>query len=55
MDLFKGLRVAFRITAPFEILEQNAHRKEGNTLIWEFDVKSLEKATPTGIRVRYRK
>ncbi len=54
-DLFKGLRVAYRITAPFEILEQNATRREGNTLIWEYDVKALEKATPTGIRVRYRK
>jgi hypothetical protein len=59
MDLFKGLRVAFKITAPFAIVEQNAHRKEGNTLIWEFDMKSLTTLTPAqldqGIRVRYRK
>lgn len=54
-DFFKGLRVAYRITAPFEILEQNATRREGNTLIWEYDMQSLEKQTPTGIRVRYRK
>lgn len=58
-EMFKGLRVAFKITAPFTIVEQNAHRKEGNTLIWEFDLKSLTKLTPAqleqGIRVRYRK
>jgi len=59
LDLFKGLRVAFKITAPFAIVEQNAHRREGNTLIWEFDVNSLSKLTPAqleaGIRVKYRK
>jgi hypothetical protein len=58
-DLFKGLRVAFKITAPFTIVEHNAHRKEGNTLIWEFDLQSLTKLTPAqleqGIRVRYKK
>lgn len=58
-ELFKGLRVAFKVTTPFAIAEQNAHRKEGTTLIWEFDVKSLSKLTPAqldqGIRVRYRK
>ena len=59
MDMFKGLRVAFKITAPLAIVEQNAHRKEGNTLIWEFNMDSLSKLTPAqleaGIRVRYRK
>ena len=58
-SMFGTLRVAFKITAPFEILEQNATRKEGNTLIWEYDVKSLAKMTPAqlkdGIRVRYKK
>jgi hypothetical protein len=58
-DMFKGLRVAFKITAPFEIVEHNAHRKEGNTLIWEYDLKSLETMKPEqlaqGVRVRYKK
>jgi hypothetical protein len=58
-DMFKGLRVAFKITAPFTIVEHNAHRKEGNTLIWEFNLTSLSKLTPAqleqGIRVRYKK
>lgn len=57
--MFKGLRVAFKITAPFTILEQNATRKEGNTLIWEYDIKALEKMKPEqlkqGIRVKYQK
>ena len=58
-EMFKGLRVAFKITAPFEVVEHNAHRKEGNTLIWEYDIKSLEKMKPEqmaqGVRVRYKK
>jgi hypothetical protein len=58
-DMFKGLRVAFKITAPFEVVEHNAHRKEGNTLIWEYDIKSLETMKPEqlaqGVRVRYKK
>jgi hypothetical protein len=58
-EMFKGLRVAFKITAPFAVVEHNAHRKEGDTLVWEYDLKSLEKMKPEdmkqGVRVRYRK
>lgn len=58
-DAFKGLRVAFKIDAPFEVVEHNATRKEGRTLIWEYDLKSLEKMTPEqaaqGVRVRFKK
>jgi hypothetical protein len=57
--VFKTFRVACRITAPFEAIEHNAHRKDGNTLIWEYDLASVETLTPAqmsqGIRVRYRK
>lgn len=57
--MLKGLRVAFKITSPLEIVEHNAHRKEGNTLVWEYNVAALEKLTPEqmaqDIRVRYRK
>jgi hypothetical protein len=57
--MFKDLRVVVRITAPFQVLEQNATRKEGNTLVWEFDSARLQAMTPDqaahGIRVRYRK
>lgn len=58
-DSFKGLRVAFKIDAPFEVLEHNATRTEGRTLIWEYDIASLEKMTPEqaaqGVRVRFKK
>jgi hypothetical protein len=57
--MFKGLRVAFKITAPFDIVEHNAHKKVGNTLVWEYDMSSINKLTPDqlqqGIKVRYRK
>jgi hypothetical protein len=58
-EMMGGLRVGFRITAPFEIVQHNAHRKEGNSLIWEYDLKALEKLTPeqlnSSIKIRYRK
>lgn len=58
-EMFKGLRVAFKITAPFEVVEHNAHRKEGKTLVWEYDLKTFEKMKPEdlaqGVRVRYKK
>jgi hypothetical protein len=56
---FKNFRIAFKISAPFEVVESNATRKEGSTLIWEYDLKSLEKMKPKqlaeGIKVRYKK
>lgn len=58
-DAFKGLRVAFKIDAPFDVVESNATRKEGKTLIWEYDLKTMEKMTPEqlaqGVRVRFKK
>ena len=53
------LRVAFKITSPLQVVEHNAHRKEGNTLIWEYDLESFEKMKPEelakGVRVRFKK
>lgn len=58
-EMFKGLRVAFKITSPLEVVEHNAHRKEGNTLVWEYDIKKLESLKPEeamqGVRVRFKK
>ena len=58
-DMLGKLRVAFKITAPFQVVEHNAHRKDGNTLVWEFDLDSFEKMKPEdlaqGVRVRYKK
>jgi hypothetical protein len=41
-DAFKGMRFAWKITAPFQVVSSNAHRREGNTLIWEYDFKKLQ-------------
>ena len=57
--LLKKFSVRFKLAAPFDVIEHNAHRKEGTTLIWEYDMAAIEKmakgdASPS-IRVRYRK
>lgn len=58
-DMLGKLRVAFKITAPFQVVEHNAHRRDGNTLVWEYDLDSFEKMKPEelaqGVRVRYKK
>lgn len=57
-QLFKGVRMSFKITAPFEVVEHNAHRREGTTLIWDYDLTN-PKITPDqmkqGVRVRFRR
>jgi len=61
-DAFKNLRVAWKITAPFEVLSSNATRKEGNTLIWEYDFQKFQKLAASqkalddlAVRVTYKK
>lgn len=58
-QMFKDLRFAFTLKAPFEVVEHNATRREGDTLIWEYDIDSLEALgeaeVPEGIKVRYRR
>ena len=60
-DAFGKMRVAYRITAPFTVVSHNATRKEGNTLIWEYDMAAFEKMEKSkklddiGVRVTYRK
>jgi len=61
-DAFKNLRVAWKITAPFEVASSNATRKEGNTLIWEYDWEKLQKLAASkkalddlAVRVTYKK
>lgn len=41
-DAFGKMRVVYRITAPFTVVSHNATRKEGNTLIWVYDMKKFE-------------
>jgi hypothetical protein len=61
-DAFKNMRVAWKITAPFDVVSSNATRKEGNTLIWEYDFQKLQKLAQSqkalddmGVRVTYKK
>lgn len=42
-DAFGKMRVVYRLTAPFTIVSHNADRKEGNTLIWEYNLEKFEK------------
>ncbi len=61
-DAFKNMRVAWKITAPFEVVSSNATRREGKTLIWEYDFQKLQKLAESktglddlGVNVTYRK
>lgn len=60
-DAFGKMRVAYRITAPFTVVSHNATRREGNTLIWEYDLAAFEKMEKSkklddiGVRVTYRR
>jgi hypothetical protein len=61
-DAFKNLRVAWKITAPFEVASTNATRREGNTLIWEYDFAKFQKLAENpkalddmGVNVTYKK
>lgn len=58
-EAFQGFRVAFKLDTPLEVVESNATRRDGHTLYWEYDLKSLEKMSKeqaqAGIRVRLRK
>jgi len=61
-DAFAKMRVVYRLTAPFTIVSHNATRKEGNTLIWEYDMKRFEEMSKTkkkmddfGVKVVYKR
>jgi len=59
-DAFAKMRVTYRITAPFTIVSHNATRKEGNTLVWEYNLERFEKMSKerredAAVRVTYRR
>lgn len=60
-DAFSKMRVVYRITAPFEVVSHNATRREGKTLIWEYDMAAFEKMAASGkvddqqLRVTYKR
>lgn len=59
-DAFGKMRVTYRITAPLTIVSHNATRREGNTLVWEYNMDRFEElakkgADDFGVRVTYKK
>jgi hypothetical protein len=58
-ETFKGMRVAFTLDTPMEVVESNATRRDEHTLYWECDLAAMEKMSKEqareGIRVRLRK
>ena len=60
-DAFKKLRIAYKITAPFDVVSTNATRREGQTLIWEYDLDRMEKMSKAknpqdfDVKVTYKK
>ena len=54
-NMMKDLSVTFRLETPFDVLEHNATRKDGRTLIWVFDYERLKQDEPAGIYARLRR
>lgn len=60
-DAFGKMRVVYRVTAPFTVVSHNATRKEGNTLVWEYDLKKFEEMSKSKklddfqVRATYRR
>jgi hypothetical protein len=58
---FEKMRVVYRIKTPFTIVSHNATRREGDLLIWEYDMKAFEKISKSkkpddfGVRVTYKR
>lgn len=53
--LLQGFSVTFSITSPFKVEEHNATRKEGKTLVWEFNLETLKSGEATGIHARLKR
>ena len=47
----ESMRVRFELTAPFEVLEQNATEVKGRTLIWDYGYEALTEMAEEGAEV----
>lgn len=60
-DAFGKMRVVYRVTAPFTVVSHNADRKEGKTLIWEYNLDKFEKMSKSrqleemAVKVTYKR
>jgi hypothetical protein len=54
-DAFKRARFAFRLDSPFEVVESNANRRDGRTLIWEVSAADPNAKMPQTLTARLKK
>jgi hypothetical protein len=53
--LLEGFSVTFSVTSPFKVEEHNATRKDGKTLVWQFNLETLKSGEATGIYARLKR
>jgi hypothetical protein len=58
-QLLGGLRVGLRITAPFRVVTHNGHRRDGNTVEWNYGFRKImglgSRDMKQGLRIVYAK
>ncbi|HEY8019741.1 MAG TPA: hypothetical protein VIH93_01485 [Thermoanaerobaculia bacterium] len=42
-QIFQGLHLRFRLTTPFTVVDSNATRRDGQTLVWDLDSAAVQK------------
>jgi hypothetical protein len=42
-QIFQGLHLRFRLTTPFAVVDSNATRRDGQTLVWDLDSAAVQK------------
>jgi len=52
---FKDARFAFRLDTPFDVVETNATRRDGHTLVWEIKASDPQPKMPQTLMARLRK
>ncbi|MCL7971768.1 MAG: hypothetical protein M8866_06710 [marine benthic group bacterium] len=53
--MLEGFAVTFSVTTPFRVEEHNATRKEGDKLVWEFNLETLKSGEATGIYAKLKR
>jgi len=42
-QILQGLHLRFKLTTPLEVVDSNALRRDGKTLVWDYDLPAIEK------------
>jgi hypothetical protein len=53
--IMEGFSVTFSVSTPFRIEEHNATRRDGDRLVWMFNLETLKAGEPTGIYARFKR